>query len=170
MRVRLADQTDFAGFRREARALLARGVPPEQVHWSAGAQQEELFDGAEEARDDTPVAGANTLRVPAAFLELCHTVVLHSDPQRFALLYQLLWRLAHEPGLRHDPLDAGMVQARQLAQAVRRDIHKMHAFVRFRQLQDGDDPADPLHVAWFEPDHHIVEANAPWFRRRETPR
>jgi probable DNA metabolism protein len=49
---------------------------------------------------------------------------------------------------------------------VRRDIHKMHAFVRFRQVQDGDNALDPLHVAWFEPDHHIVEANAPWFRRR----
>ncbi|MGJ0223767.1 DUF4130 domain-containing protein, partial [Streptococcus pyogenes] len=40
------------------------------------------------------------------------------------------------------------------------------AFVRFRQVQDGEDDADPLHVAWFEPDHRIVEAVAPWFRRR----
>ena len=26
--------------------------------------------------------------------------------------------------------------------------------------------ATPLHVAWFEPEHHIVEANAPFFARR----
>ena len=45
-----------------------------------------------------------------------------------------------------------------MAQAVRRDIHKMHAFVRFRTVDDGDDAATPLHVAWFEPEHHIVEA------------
>ena len=26
--------------------------------------------------------------------------------------------------------------------------------------------ATPLHVAWFEPEHHIVEATAPFFARR----
>jgi uracil-DNA glycosylase len=162
MLVRLANETDLAGFRREARALLARRVPPDQVSWSAGAGHEDLFAGEEVPAYEAPEGGVT---VPTAFLELCHTVVLHSEPQRFALLYRLLWRLVHEPGLRHDPLDADMLQARQMAQAVQRDMHKMHAFVRFRQVPDGD-PLDPLHVAWFEPDHHIVEANAPWFRRR----
>lgn len=164
MLVRLANETDLDGFRREARALLARGVAPEDVHWSAGPYHDDLFAGEAAASAEGPPAGSFT--VPAAFLELCHTVVLHRDAQRFALLYRLLWRLAHEPGLRHDPLDADMLQARQMAQAVRRDIHKMHAFVRFRQVADEDDAQDPLHVAWFEPDHRIVEANAPWFRRR----
>jgi DNA polymerase len=164
MLVRLANDTDLAGFRREARALLARRVPPQHVHWSAGPYNDDLFAGEEAGVYETVPPGSVT--VPPAFLELCHTVVLHSDPQRFALLYRLLWRLVHEPALRHDPLDADMLAARQLAQAVRRDIHKMHAFVRFRQVADRDDAGDPLHVAWFEPDHHIVEENAPWFRRR----
>ena len=165
MLVRLASETDLAGFRQEARALLARGVPPDQVYWASGACTDDLFAESPETRADAPPP-ANAVGVPAAFLELCHTVVLHSDPQRFALLYRLLWRLAREPGLRHDPLDPDMLQARSLAQAVRRDIHKMHAFVRFRQVEDGHAAGEPLHVAWFEPDHHIVEANAPWFRRR----
>ncbi|MDB5858292.1 MAG: uracil-DNA glycosylase protein-like protein, partial [Ramlibacter sp.] len=136
-----------------------------QVYFASGAGTDELYAESPESREDPPPT-ANALELPAAFLELSHSVVLHSDPQRFALLYRLLWRLAREPGLRHDPLDADMLQARQLAQAVRRDIHKMHAFVRFRPVEHGADAADPLHVAWFEPDHHIVEANAPWFRRR----
>ncbi len=111
--------------------------------------------------------------VPAEFLALCRTVVLHADPGRFALLYRLLCRLQGEPGLRHDPLDADRVQARHLAQAVRRDLHKMKAFVRFRRLADAQAAAgahadDPLHVAWFEPSHHIVEAVAPFFMRRFT--
>ncbi|MEO8922464.1 MAG: UdgX family uracil-DNA binding protein, partial [Caldimonas sp.] len=50
-------------------------------------------------------------------------------------------------------------------QAVRRDMHKMKAFVRFRTLDD-DPGGAPLHVAWFEPEHHIVEATAPFFARR----
>ncbi|MEJ5991127.1 UdgX family uracil-DNA binding protein [Ramlibacter sp. PS3R-8] len=164
MLVRLANETDLAGFRQEARKLLARRVPPDEVHWSAGPYHDDLFGGTQAPAGEPPPDGG--INVPPAFLELCHTVVLHSAPQRFALLYRLLWRLAHEPSLRHDPLDADMLQAREMAKSVQRDIHKMHAFVRFRQVQDGQDPLDPLHVAWFEPDHYIVEANAPWFRRR----
>lgn len=164
MQVRLAHETDLAGFRREARALLARGVPPDRVAWSAGAADDDLFAGdAAPPAEDAPGTGVH---VPPAFLELCHDVVLHREAQRFALLYQLLWRLVHEPALRHDPLDPAMLQARAMAHAVRRDVHKMHAFVRFRTVQDGPDPQDPLHVAWFEPEHRIVEATAPWFRRR----
>jgi DNA polymerase len=168
MLVRLANETDLAGFRREARSLLARKVPPQDVFWSAGPYHDDLFAGEEGGSDGDDVPAVTGVTVPAAFLELCHSVVLHSEPQRFALLYRLLWRLVHEPALRHDPLDADMLQAREMAQAVRRDIHKMHAFVRFRQVQDNENELDPLHVAWFEPDHHIVEANAPWFRRRFT--
>ncbi|MBC5782110.1 UdgX family uracil-DNA binding protein [Ramlibacter sp. USB13] len=163
MLVRLAHDTDLAGFRREARALLARRVRPEDVFWSTGPCHDDLFAGEPAPEEPVPEGGVT---VPTGFLELCHDVVLHSEPQRFALLYRLLWRLVHEPSLRHDPLDPDMLHARDMAKAVRRDIHKMHAFVRFRQVQDGDDALDPLHVAWFEPEHHIVEANAPWFRRR----
>ena len=91
--------------------------------------------------------------------------MLHVDPGRFGLLYRLLWRLTHEPALRHDPLDGDRVQAEHMAQAVRRDMHKMKAFVRFRPLESNVEAA-PLHVAWFEPEHHIVEAVAPFFARR----
>ena len=52
-----------------------------------------------------------------------------------------------------------------MAHQVTRDQHKMKAFVRFRTIERGDDQP-PLHVAWFEPDHHIVEATAPFFARR----
>ena len=45
-----------------------------------------------------------------------------------------------------------------MEKAVRRDIHKMRAFVRFRKIGEGD---DERYVAWFEPEHFIVERNAP---------
>ena len=116
--------------------------------------------------------GAPVVSVPASFLELCKTVILHRDPGRFGLLYRLLWRLVHEPGLRHDPLDADRVQAAHLAHSVRRDMHKMKAFVRFRTVEDepfkNSPQLGPLHVAWFEPEHYIVEAVAPFFARRFT--
>jgi DNA polymerase len=71
----------------------------------------------------------------------------------------------HEPGLRHDPIDPDMLLAHQMGQSVRRDMHKMKAFVRFRPVPD-EEKGDTLHVAWFEPAHHIVEAVAPWFAKR----
>jgi hypothetical protein len=158
MFARLSSETDLAGFRREARALLARQVPPDEVQWSAEPMPGRPVRGPKATRADDAAARPPASRCRRRSCELCDTVVLHSDPQRFALLYRLLWRLVHEPALRNDPLDPDMLQAQQMAQAVRRDIHKMHAFVRFRQVPDGEHPLDPLHVAWFEPDHHIVEA------------
>jgi probable DNA metabolism protein len=167
MRAQLASDTDFAGFRARARTLLAHQVPPAVVHWTTSANDGDLF-AQEPLPEQIPVPARHATSVPAAFLALCETVVLHSDPQRFALLYRLLWRLQHEPTLRHDPLDADMLLARRMAHAVQHDIHKMRAFVRFREVPDQDSPGQVLHVAWFEPGHHVVEANAPWFMRRFT--
>ena len=166
---RLASETDLAGFRNEARVLLAHQVPPEDVQWeTVHTLSDDLFAQPVLEPRAQAMSRAATSLVPASFLRLCEVVVLHSDPQRFALLYRLLWRLVHEPALRHDPLDADMLHAQQMAQSVRRDMHKMKAFVRFRQVPDAEHPGEMLHVAWFEPAHHIVEAVAPWFSRRFT--
>ena len=134
------------------------------------------------AQDDIAAGTAEPLRVPAAFASLCASAILHRDPARFGLLYRLLWRFQHESGLRHDPLDADRIAVSRLAHAAHRDLHKMKAFVRFTRIEpepesrpesildsDHTSPtAVPLHVAWFEPEHHIVEAVAPFFMRRFT--
>ncbi|MES2361423.1 MAG: TIGR03915 family putative DNA repair protein [Pseudomonadota bacterium] len=173
--VTLQGPSDLEGFRRAARALLARQMLPEQISWhsSTGSTAQELpgdaFDGHTPAQhssfSDAPAVG-----VPPEFLTLCQSVILHSDPNRFGLLYRILWRLAHEPGLRHDPLDADMASAREMALAVQQEIQRIKAFVHFRTVQDDIFKTHPesglLHVAWLEPEHHIVEAVAPFFARR----
>jgi DNA polymerase len=167
MEARLGSETDLAGFREEARVLLGQQVPPEAVHWqTAQAQNSNRFADPAMPGDSRPrdVPKAASAIVPASFLRLCEVVVLHHNPERFALLYRLLWRLVHEPGLRNDPVDADMLHAHQMAQAVRRDLHKMKALLRFRSIDDGQVP--PLQTAWFDPAHHIVEAVAPWFVKR----
>ncbi len=170
--VMLSSATDLAGFRQTCRSLWSQQVAPERVSWHAADDDEaDLFQDAA-APNTSPSPPASTepappVHVPAAYLPLAESVVLHSDAGRFGLLYRLLWRLQVEPGLRADPLDADWVEAGHMAQAVRRDMHKMKAFVRFRTVARGPDEA-PLHVAWFEPEHHIVEATAPFFARRFT--
>lgn len=171
MHARIAHETDLAGFRREARRLVAAQVAPGQVHWTVGETgaggAHGLFDDAEDdAAALTGPAPVPAPSVPAAFLATCEAVALHRDPQRWSLMYRLLWRLLHEPTLRYDPLDADMLQAQRMARAVQRDMHKMRAFVRFRPVRQGPAADDVLHVAWFEPEHRIAHANAPWFRRR----
>ena len=150
--VRLDTPDDFDGWRDAARALVLAGQPPEQVVWKAG--EIDLFDAA------TNLPEMNgTLTVPRDFVALAKSVVCHSDPERFALLYTLLWRLQTTKGLIHDHADPLVRRCDELAKGVRRDIHKMRAFVRFREL-------DGRYVAWFEPDHHIVRVNAAFFVRR----
>jgi DNA polymerase len=122
--------------------------------------------GAAAAADHPP------LRVPAAFLEKARLVACHRSEQRWALLYALLWRMTN--GERHLLELHGDPQVLQLdawARAVRRDIHKMKAFVRFRAIADGDAPAAGEEaarrfVAWFEPEHLVVEEASGFFRRR----
>ena len=175
--IELESESDVAGFRHAARRLLVEGVAPDGVSWHVATQAEgDLFGPSASA---LPGASAGTpegvlaqvvtspVTVPSFFLPLCERAALHSDPGRFGLLYRLLWRMVREPGLRHDPLDADRMQAEQMARAVRRDMHKMTAFVRFRPLAAApDDDWGITQVAWFEPAHHIVEATAPFFAWR----
>jgi len=168
--VMLAGATDFVGFREACRRLWADQVEPGRVSWQTRDDAErDLFAAAPDADEATPasMSSAPPVHVPTRFLSACKSAVLNSDPDRFGRLYRLLWRLQVEPGLRHDPLDADWIDADQMAQAVRRGMHKMKAFVRFRTIA-AEDGGEPLHVAWFEPEHHIVEATAPFFVRRFT--
>ena len=165
MEVRLAGQTDLAGFRSEARQLLAHQVPPEDVQWLLDPHDDPYTDAqSPQASRPKNVARAATAIVPASFTRLCEFVVLHRDPGRFSLLYRLLWRLVHEPGLRNDPVDADMLQAQHMAHAVRRDVHKMKANLRLQALRDAQ--GQDLQAGCYEPAHHVVEAVAPWFAKR----
>lgn len=151
--------TDTA-WRNAARALLAAEVPPEQVLWNFGEAAPQLFDAAPLAAADAP-----PIKVPASFVALADTVVWHSDPERFARLYALLWRLPHSPGLMADRGDPQLARLRSLEKNVQRCMHKMKAFLRFRDIGPPGLPRRRF-AAWFEPTHHTVEPTAPFFARR----
>jgi len=157
--VALSEPDDFDAWRDAARALLAECVPPEDVVWQIGDTPADLFaTGAA-----PPASPATGISVPRAFLDLARSVILHRDPERFALLYTALARLRREPKLLDDRADPLMRRLDVLAKTVRRDIHKMRAFLRFRELPDAE---GERYVAWFEPEHHIVRANAAFFVNR----
>jgi probable DNA metabolism protein len=164
-RIRLAHQTDFAGWRAAARQALLAGLSPDALDWRVeGDEAPDLF--ATEAAATAAPAQAQAPKVPRAFIGLAETVILHRDPGRFALLYRLLWGIQRQPKLLEDASHPDVHLADQVAKAIRRDIHKMHAFVRFREVTVEDGEAH--FIAWFEPDNFIVEAAAPFFVRRFT--
>jgi probable DNA metabolism protein len=156
----LAAPDDFDGWRDAARNLAGARVPPEEVVWQVGEGASDLFG------DEAVLEGhAPPFRVPRAFVDLARTAILHADPQRFALLYTFLTRVLAQPKLVDDRADPLVRRLDEMAKAVRRDIHKMRAFVRFREVEtDGT----TRFVAWFEPEHHIVRENAAFFVNRFT--
>jgi len=152
--------TDFAGWRAATRDLIHADVQPDQVEWLEEGASGSLFGEHPAAATAT---GTGSFAVPRSFVGLASMVALHKDPGRFALLYRLLWRLRREPHLMSDALDADVARAGGMRKSVERDIHKMHAFVRFREFAGA---TNGFRIAWFEPEHHILEAAAPFFVRR----
>ena len=148
----LAPGADLPGFRAAARRLIAAGIPPEGVVWQT--DRPSLFGGASAPAEAPPLA------LPRAVAELVPMVVPHRDPERYGLLYALLWRVARgERALLEVASDPLVHRLHRMRKAVGRDLHKMHAFLRFRRVPG----ADERYAAWFEPDHHILEAAAPFF-------
>lgn len=159
--ITLAHDTDFTGWRDAARTLALNGVSPANVTWTVAGKSADLF--APDQSPPVPETVSGKLHVPAKFIELASSAILHRDPQRFALLYRLLWRLRSERNLLRISTDAHVTQIYAMAKAVHRDQHKMKAFLRFREF--GRERTS-RYIAWFEPDHYIVEATAPFFASR----
>lgn len=159
--IALAHDTDFDDWRDTARTLVLKGITPDEVTWSVAGKSTDLFSPNHSQPLLEPIT--SQLHVPAEFMELASSAILHRDPQRFALLYRLLWRLRTERNLLRISTDGHVAQLHAMARAVHRDQHKMKAFVRFREF--GRDPRSHF-LAWFEPAHYIVEATAPFFASR----
>ena len=159
-KVVLAAEDDFDGCRDAARALAEANVPVEAVVWQVDGGEPDLFGSI---GTEVPAASAN-FAVPRAFLEIAQTAICNSDPERFALLYAMLLKLRLNRGAMEDRADPLLDRIEGLAKEVRRDRHKMHAFVRFREVEEPGGTS--RFVAFFEPDHHIVRSVAGFFVRR----
>ncbi|HEY9218496.1 MAG TPA: UdgX family uracil-DNA binding protein [Phenylobacterium sp.] len=159
--VRLASETDFAGWREAARSLRAAGTPPEAVVWTVDGEGDLFAQGP-----TAPPVTAPAFTVPKEFVELADTAILHRSDERFDLLYRVLWRLSAEPNLMHIASDPQVARLRDFARQVDKAAHKMKAFVRFRLVSDPDQPE--TYAAWFEPAHRVAERVAPFFARRFT--
>lgn len=155
----------FEGWRTRARELLKQQVKQEEVHWSDMSQGPGLL------HETAPGYVTNTaleIRVPKDFVALARQVCAHRDERRWAVLYRLLHRIVTggERHLLQNPADADTRQCQAWAKAVGRDIHKTHAFVRFRLVGTQPETGREQFVAWFEPEHRVLRLAAPFFEKR----
>ncbi|MPT48782.1 MAG: DUF4130 domain-containing protein [Sphingobium sp.] len=157
--VSLPDRGVFEAWRQAARNAISHDIAPDQIDW---AGKEGLFPAC--PLPDAGSAPAAVFTVPQAFLRLAGSVIWHNAPERFALLYQALWRLSRREGNPISPADALGRRLNLMAKAVGRDIHKMHAFVRFREVPGHGDRRS--FAAWFEPEHHTLEPGSRFFVKR----
>jgi probable DNA metabolism protein len=168
----------FSEWRQAARKLLAQSISPADARFTEQSSQQQLFMSSPlsstladardvKSRDDAKLSVAsavNVARVPRRFIELAQKVACHRDPRRFDLLYRVLWRISHdERKLLDVETDDDVHQLMLMEKAVRRDAHKMKAFVRFRRIVAED---QEQFIAWHRPDHRIVRLVAPFFARR----
>ncbi len=165
----------WPGWRATARAALADDLAPDEVRWRpATDEQDSLFaaevppHGANRVKQSAPdgaATGGATPSVPRTFLALAADVACHADAERWSVLYRVLWRLTHgERHLLHVFVDDDVHRLQVMAKTVRREGHKLRAFVRFRLVGGGT--AHERYVAWFEPEHDVVAREAPFFVRR----
>ena len=102
------------------------------------------------------------VKVPKSFVELAAKVACHSELDAVGVALSRAvahhtWPAGADGGHRRCRCAPVAANGRK---AIRHDVHKMRAFVRFRAVEHA---GETWYVAWFEPAHHVVELNAPFF-------
>ncbi len=167
LRVRV--EPSFAAWRELARAALEQRVEPDGIVFEDASipAAPDLFGTEEDSKayllSHRAETGARP-HVPKAFLQKAMLAGYHREPRRWNLLYRLLWRLQSNRDLLKIEVDSDVRELGILMQQVRRDEHKMHAFVRFRRVETAE--GEEHFIAWYEPQHRILELAAPFFAER----
>ena len=160
---------DFNAWRDAARDALQHSYTPEQLDLQDATQPTSLdLLTLDEGPLGQPILKPH---VPKTFLDAAQIVATHRDPQRWNLLYRLLYRLQSNRELLKVEVDDDVAQLKQWEAQIRRDLHKMHAFVRFRKVDEPGPNGEPQEhfIAWYRPDHRILHLAAPFFAERFAP-
>ncbi|MVW78751.1 UdgX family uracil-DNA binding protein [Bordetella sp. 02P26C-1] len=103
------------------------------------------------------------IRISRELATLLQDAALYRSPQRWGLLYRVLWRWEQGDRAVVSAADEDGAALHSMAKAVRRAKHDMQAYVRFHQREAGDGPE---YLAWYEPEHDVLAWGAEHFARR----
>ncbi|SDT29198.1 probable DNA metabolism protein [Pseudomonas asplenii] len=153
----------FGTWRDQARILLGHGIDPVEVNWHQGPVADLLAGSS--ALPTGP--GVFCARVPAALLTQLEQAARYHGEQRWNLLYEVLWRVAHGDRTAMLAGDRLGSELQRRIRQVRREAHHLHAFVRFVPLPEA--LAERLQldlVAFHEPAHDILASASSHFAER----
>ncbi|RYG60177.1 MAG: DUF4130 domain-containing protein [Alphaproteobacteria bacterium] len=155
---------NFEDWRGKARALLLAGIAPARVRWVDGRAVQVQGVLGDDSAVLPPALDGREVTVTQAFMDVAQRAAWHRDADVWELLYGLAWRLAEgEKALMGDALDPMVRRVDRMRQQVARDIHKTHAFVRFRKVElEGAE----TYLAFHRPDHYVLRPASGFFRTR----
>lgn len=144
----------FASWQRAAQYLLEQGIMPSSVEWIE----------TDEGGTLTPLPVQSPLRCQEQFLKLARLASFHRSPERWSLLYRVLWRLVHgQSRLLNELLDPDVNRLHNFAREVEKEVRHLVATAHFAPV---DTEGGTVQVAWFIPRHHCVELAAPQLARQ----
>jgi probable DNA metabolism protein len=157
--------SDFDDWRKNARLCLIQHFMPNTVDWQeAGQVQSSLFCNQINSLKLMLDQPTEPIKITKAFIDMAKIVACHRNPQKWALLYNVLWNLVY--GQKHilkiatHPI---MHEIYNMKKSVGRDMHKMKAFVRFEKILIE---SQEYYISWYKPQHNIIKAVAPFFQNR----
>ena len=159
----LSPTSGFEEWRAHARACLADNIAPHNILWANEVGQgQDLF--SQNAMPSLVSHAPQNITVSKEFFALASMAILHTDLNRFSLLYRILWRIKFEnKNLLRIKTDDDVVRLHSYVKAVRRDAYKIKAFLRFRETVDDN---GPHFIAWYEPEYYTLELSLPFFQTR----
>lgn len=167
--------TSFQEWRHIARHLLLANVAPYEIQWDCAATPDLLDSlGTSNALLPSPSSSraSASLSVNRHLISTLQTAACYRCADRWPFLYKVLWRWHHGEKVVLSPADADGKRLQAMVKTIRREIHKMNAFVRFREYADAALYNNaPRFVAWFEPSHDVLPPVAKHFAKRmgQTP-
>ena len=124
----------FESWRDAVRPWLVAGYEAHDIVWLGTASR------IDQRAADTVRAGKSfhrlsDMRLPRTLMSLLEALACFRHDSRWELMYRLTWRVLYENlKLLFDPADPDVARSISMERAVARDIHKMHAFVRFQEV------------------------------------
>lgn len=147
---RIVFEPSFTAWRRVARTLLQAGVEPQEIEWVE-------FDTAA-VEDHADVAPTLALTISRELLHRLRIAACYRTPDRWTLLYRVLWRWTHGElsVVNLDDPDGALLDRR--VQEVDDETALVYSLTRFRRREPSMGP--PEFVGWFEPNHDVLERAA----------
>ena len=156
---RISIEPSFAAWRLAARELLRQRIEPGSVEWVEGGE-----NAAESFTRQAASPVLVTPAIPRELLKWLKAAACFRAPDRWALLYRVLWRWTQGERAVVNPEDPDGALLAPRVQAVEQETGKLLGLTLFRRR----DPAMglPEFVGWSEPQHDVLAHVAELFVER----